>query len=74
MPVYSSKSRQTAYDTLVRERKGRRISAEVFQRKKAAIDRREAKSVAYAEAKRERKAQEAEARREAKKAVTRARR
>ena len=74
MPVYSSKSRQSAYDTLLRERKGRRITAEVFQRKKAIIDRREAKSVAYFEDRRERKAREAEARREAKKAVTRARR
>jgi len=74
MPVYSSKSRQQAYDALVRERKGRRISAEVFQRKKAVIDRREEKSVAYFEAKRERKAREAEARREAKKVATRAKR
>lgn len=74
MPVYSSKSRQEAYDTLLKQRRGRRITAEEFQRKKAVIDRREEKSVAYFEDKRERKAREAEARREAKKAATRAKR
>ena len=73
MPVYTATSRQTAYETLLRQRKGRRITAEVFQREKAKIDRREAKSVAYFEEKRRQKAREAEARREAKKEATRAR-
>ena len=74
MPVYSSAARQQAYETLLRQRKGRKITAEVFQRKKAVIDKREAKSVEYFEAKRERKAREAEARREAKKVATRTKR
>lgn len=74
MPVYSSKSRQQAYDALLKQRRGRRITAEEFQRKKAVIDRREQKSIEYFEAKRERREREAAARREAKKAVTRARR
>jgi hypothetical protein len=74
MTVYSSASRQQAYDALLKQRRGRRITGEEFQRKKAAIDRREEKSVAYFEAKRDRKAREAEARREAKKAATRAKR
>lgn len=72
--MYSSKSRQQAYDALLKQRRGRRITAEEFQRKKAVIDRREEKSVAYFEAKRDRLEREAAARREAKKAATRAKR
>ena len=73
MPTYTAASRQAAYDMLLRQRKGRRITAEVFKKEKAKIDRREEKSVAYFEEKRERKEREAEARREVRKEATRAR-
>jgi hypothetical protein len=70
MPGYTSQARQNAYDNLRLLQRQKAISSTVFKKEKAKIDKREAKSVAYAEAKRARKAQEAQARREAKKATT----
>jgi len=70
MPSYTSQDRQNEYDNLLVLRQIRVITADVFKKRKAAIDKREAKSVAVAEAKRAKKAAEALARREAKKAAT----
>ena len=73
MPTYSSVARQTAYDALLKQRKGRRISAEKYQKEKAKIDRREEKAVLYKEEQRFIRALLAEDKREAKKAETRRR-
>jgi hypothetical protein len=71
---YTSRSRQDAYDNLRLLLRLRTITSQTFQSKKAVIDRREARAVAYAEEKRIRKEAEATARREAKKALTAQRR
>ena len=51
MPSYTSENRQLAYESLLSLRKGRVISAQVYQQKKAVIDRREAKAEALYQAK-----------------------
>jgi len=70
---YTSEARQTAYEHLRLLSRHKLITSEKFKSEKAKIDKREAKSVADAEAKRVRKEAEALARREAKKAETKKR-
>jgi len=70
MPGYTSQARQDAYDYLRLIRQLRMITADQYKHEKAKIDRREAKSVADAEAKRVAKEAEAKAKRDAKKAET----
>jgi len=70
MPGYTSTARQTAYEYLRLLSRQKVISSTVFQREKAKIDKREAKSLQLAEAKRAKREAEVIARREAKKAVT----
>jgi hypothetical protein len=66
MPEYTSANRQIAYENLLHLRKGRHITAQVYQQKKAVIDRREAK----AEALYQQKQRENEARFQARKKAT----
>jgi hypothetical protein len=51
MPTYSSVARQNAYEALLKRRKGRTITAEVYQKEKTKIDRREEKAEALYKAK-----------------------
>jgi hypothetical protein len=51
MPRYTSVNRQVAYENLLSLRRGKNITAQQYQQKKAVIDRREAKSQALFEAK-----------------------
>jgi len=67
MPSYTSTARRDAYDYLRQLLRTKAISSTAFQHEKAKIDRREAKSVAYAAAKREAQQEAARVRREAKK-------
>jgi hypothetical protein len=70
MPKYTSEARQLAYDHLRWLSRSRMITPEIFRSEKSKIDKREARSVAYAESKRLKREQEIIARREAKKAET----
>ena len=70
---YTSQARQDEYDYLRWLSRHKMITPQIFSFEKAKIDRREAKSVAVLEAKRQRKEQEALVRREAKKAITKKR-
>jgi hypothetical protein len=71
---YTSQARQDAYDYLRILLSEKVIKRAVFNAEKAKIDRREARSVAYAEAKRAKREAEVLARREARKAETAKRR
>ena len=51
MPNYTSAKRQVAYESLLSLRRGKHITAQQYQQKKAVIDRREAKSEALYQAK-----------------------
>ena len=51
MPRYTSDKRQLAYESLLSLRRGRNITAQQFQQKKAVIDRREARAEALYQAK-----------------------
>jgi len=65
MPKFTSKARQQAYDSLLKQRQGRTITKTVYDKKKAQIIAREMKSAAYFEEKRERRAAEGMAKRAA---------
>lgn len=70
MPGYTSNARQVAYDHLRWLSRHRVITPAVFKHEKAKIDKREAKSVALAEAKRAKRQAEVIARREQRKQAT----
>jgi len=72
MPRFTSKARQQAYESLLKQRQGRTITKAVYDKKKAQIIAREQKSVAYFEEKKERRAAEGAAKRAATMAAKRA--